>query len=130
MVNLSEDVLNRISKEDYYTKECFIEDVKCYLKAVKSGRILYTVTSVSRSGMSRNILIKSFEGTMRKGSYRTYYNFLKILGFRFVNNSDSIRVSGCGMNMLFATNYNIIHKLHKLGFIGKHQCEILAQNVN
>ena len=93
-IKLSAEVQKRIAKESYYNETDFVNDAKAYIAAVKSGRILYTVTSVSKSGMSRNI---------------------------------SVKIPGCGMNMLFATNHNIIHALHRMGFMTKKVCAVLAQ---
>jgi len=130
MFKLNKEVLNNLSKEDTYNIDSFIADSRRYIKAVQSGRILYTVRHVSNSGMSRNILIKSYEGTMSKGSYCNYYMFLKILGYKFAYKYDSdIKVSGCGMDMLFATNYNIIHSLYGMKLISEAKCNILAQKV-
>lgn len=81
--------------------------------------------------MSRDILISSFEGSMTKGYYRNYTFMLEILGFNFASKySSDIRVKGCGMNMLFYTNYNIIHTFKNIGLINKKQCETLAQIIS
>ena len=32
-------------------------------------------------------------------------------------------------NMLFATNYNIIHTMQRIGVINARQCEVLAQRI-
>ena len=132
MVKLTKEITKAIEKEEYYSEESFINDCKTYIKAVESGRILYTVTHVSNSGMSRNINIKSFEGKMSKGYYRNYFMLLQVLGYKLADkwNSSDIKVIGCGMNMLFATNYDIIHALNRLGFINKKECDVLAQRVN
>ena len=129
MITLTKEIVKTINKETYYSEESFINDCKKYIKVVQSGRILYTVTHVSSSGMSRNINIKSFEGAMTNGSYRNYYMMLKILGYMFAKYSSDIKVSGCGMDMLFATNYNIIHMLHSMKFISKAKRDVLAQKV-
>ena len=63
-----------------------------------------------------------------KGSdYRFYnfYGFFNALGY--TKSGNGFRVNGCGMDMVFNTNYVIIHKLHHLGFITKKECDILAQ---
>ena len=129
MFKLNNEVLKKLSKEGYYNIDSFSKDCKKYIRAVESGRILYTVTHVSNSGMSRNINIKSFEGKMSNGSYRNYYMMLKTLGYSFSKDSHDVKVSGCGMDMLFATNYNIIHSLYRMKFISKAKCDILAQKV-
>lgn len=114
---------------DYYTTEDFIADAKTYIKALKSGRVQYRVTHVSQSGMSRDINIQSYEGTMNKGYYRNYITMLQTLGYRFSKHSWDIKVSGCGMDMLFATNYDIIHTFHRLGLINRKSCDTLAQKI-
>jgi hypothetical protein len=129
-IKLSNEVLKFIKSKEYYTEDDFIKDAKTYVKAVKSGRILYTVTHVSSSGMSRDINIKSFEGNMANGSYRSYNYFLQAMGYKFKKHSWDITVSGCGMNMLFGTNYNIIHDLTRMNIINDSDCKILAQKVN
>ena len=54
---------------------------------------------------------------------------MKTLGFSPANkNSNYFRIYGCGMDMIFHTNYTIIHKLARLGFLNKKECESLAQN--
>lgn len=130
MIKLSKEVTKRISGSAYYTEENFIEDCKAYIKAVASGRILYTVTHVSASGMSRDINIKSFEGKMSSGYYRSYFRMFKALGNSFAKDSRNVRISGCGMNMLFHLNYTTIHQMHRMGFISKNKCDVLAQKVN
>lgn len=130
MKKLTNEVLKFIKSKDYYTEDDFCKDAKTYINAVKSGRIKYEVTHVSSSGMSRDINIQSYEGTMSKGSYRTYNYFLQAMGYRSKKHSWDITVSGCGMNMLFATNYDIIHSLKRMGFINEETCRTLAQKVN
>jgi len=130
MITLTKEIKKAISKEEYYSEESFINDCKAYIKAIESGRILYTVTNVSKSGMSRDINIKSFEGKMSKGYYRNYTMMLKVLGYKFTDKySSDIKVGGCGMDMLFHTNYTIINTLHHMKFISKKKCDVLAQRV-
>ena len=81
-VTLSKEMLKNIAKNKYYSQEDFIKDCKCYIKALKSGRLQYTVTHVSNSGMSRDIFIQSYEGTMTKGYFRTYFSMLKVFGYK------------------------------------------------
>ena len=63
-ITLSKEIIKEINNMEYYDTESFISDCKTYIKALKSGRLQYKVTHVSKSGMSRNIEIQSFEGTM------------------------------------------------------------------
>jgi len=135
VVTEDKEIQKRINKLQFYNETDFISDAKCYIKALKEGRLRYSVIKVSASGMSRQIQIISCE---RAGSYKTkgqsfyyrqYYTFLKVIGYRWNKDRDAIIVSGCGMDMLFHTNYNIIHRLTRLGFINKKQCAKLSQMI-
>lgn len=130
MIKLSKEQLKRLNKESYYNEENFIKDCKIYIKALKANRVRYSVTHVSSSGMSRDINIISFEGSMSNGYFRNYNMMLTILGYSFAKHSNDIKVSGCGMNMLFATNYDIIHTFKRMGLIKNKTCEVLAQKIN
>lgn len=130
MIKLSKEQIKRLSKETYYNEEQFIKDCKTYIKALKAGRVLYSVTHVSSTGMSRDINIKSFEGSMTNGYFRNYNMMLTILGYSFAKYTNDIKVSGCGMNMLFATNYDIIHTFKRIGLIKNKTCEELSQKIN
>ena len=115
--------------------ERFIGDAQTYLRAVKERRINYTVDTVSKSGMTRTLIITSCERSRWENKvsyhYRQYNTMLQAMGYSVKRGyRDSIRVSGCGMNMLFATNYHIVWSLHRLGFISRKQCDVLCQMVN
>lgn len=130
-VTLSKEMLKNISKNEYYSQEDFVKDCKCYIKSLKSGRVQYTVTHVSNSGMSRDIFIQSYEGTMTKGYFRTYFSMLQVLGYKFASKySSDIKVGGCGMNMLFATNYNICNYFNRMGLITEKEFKTLCQKIN
>lgn len=130
-IELKKEMLKAIGNMDYYTQEDFIRDSNIYIKALKSGRLQYRVTNVSKSGMSRDMLISSYEGSMNKGYYRNYTLMLEVLGYKFTSKySSEIKISGCGMNMLFATNYNIIHTFKRIGLINQKSCDVLAQLMN
>ena len=109
---------------DYYNEDLIIRDAKRWIKATKDQRMLCVIKHVSKSGMSRDMVF--LEG--RERGFRNFFSFMRELGFKPTDNySNSFRISGCGMDMVFHTNYTIIHRLHKLGFINKKQCEELAQ---
>ncbi len=80
--------------------------------------------------MSRDIKITSCEKGEKNYYYREYSRMLEILGFSFNKRTWDLKVSGCGMNMLFATNYNIMRYLLNLKFINRKECAILEQKVN
>ena len=115
----------------YYTAENFISDAKRWISAIESGRMLCRVHSVSKSGMSRVFSYHSFElyskpmPAGRRGSYRQYYSFLQAMGHKMVDSG--IRVSGCGMDMNFATCYNIVHRLESMGLVKPSELDKLAQ---
>ena len=133
-IEADKDIMKRINKENYYSVDNLISDINTYINAVKSRRISYDVINVSKSGMSRTIKITSCEKhgiCKNQFYYRQYQAMLGVLGETVVSGySDTIRVYGCGMNMLFATNYNLMHIFCRLGFISKKQCAVLAQKVN
>lgn len=107
----------------------FIRNAERYIKAVKEGRLLCSIPSVSQSGMSRNMKFVEVNGSKKDG-FRVYnfWALFKMLGYsESRKEQDAFLISGCGMDMVFATNYNIIHQLHNLGFITKKQCDKLSQ---
>lgn len=128
-ITLTKEIQKRIDTEKYYSNEDFIRDAQFYIAAVKSGRIKYTVMRVSKSGMSRLIRIESFEGKINNGYYRDYFMMLRVLGFS-INKHDDVVITGCGMNMVFATNYEIIFLFYRIGLITKKTRNILCQKVN
>lgn len=107
----------------------FISDAKEYIQAIQERRMFCIIHSVSKSGMSRTISFHSCEksGNKKQYCYRQYYCFFKALGYTAAKDSYFFRIHGCGMDMIFHTNYSIIHYLESLGFINKKQCEKLAQ---
>lgn len=128
---LSKEVIKAIAKNEYYSEEQFINDAKKWVEAIKQGRVICTVASVSKSGMSRKLKFLSYEPSTYKeeqrGHYRQYNVMLECLGFKFSRDSWSITVNGCGMDMIFHTNYTIMHNFKTMGIITKEECESLAQ---
>lgn len=68
-----------------------------------NNEILASVKSISSSGMSRNIAFAMI--TNNRLFNFTYH--LSILRECKLNNDNSIRVGGCGMDMIFATLYGL-----------------------
>ena len=136
MKNLS-TIENNISKtlklsnvEKYGSSEVqqFTQSAKRYIKAIKQGRVICNIESVSASGMSRNLKFLECNGSIKSGfHYQNFFKLFKDLGFKTARNSNAFKVSGCGMDMVFHTNYTIMHQLENLGFITKKECSILAQ---
>ena len=117
-VTLSNEVKKAIAKNEYYSEESFINDANNWIKAIKEGRVICNVASVSKSGMSRKLKFLSYEPSTykdeQKGYYRQYNVMLECLGFKFNRDSWAITVNGCGMDMIFHTNYTIMHQLYRM----------------
>ena len=126
----SKEIQKNLKKRDlgFMDNEGFYDNAIRYIKAIKDSRMMCNIKSVSRSGMSRNIRFFEMDGS-KKDKFRVYnfYAFFLSIGYQKVNDSDCFRIHGCGMDMIFHTNYNIIHRLHNLGFISQKECAILAQ---
>ena len=130
-ITLSKETEKRLSKEEYYTKEMLLDDIQDYIKALKEGRLQYLVMNVSSSGMSRAILIQSCEQSKSNNSFyfRQYSRMFEMLNYKLDKNYN-IKVSGCGMNMLFATNYYLIQTFKSMNIISENEADILAQKIN
>ena len=124
-------LLNQFNRSKQYplSEECFIDNAKRYIKAIKEERMICSIGSVSQSGMSRTI--KFVELAKSQGNkfhiMLNFFQLFEVLGYQKIKNSDYFRIHGCGMDMIFNTNYNNIHHLHNLGFMTKKMCDSLAQ---
>ena len=108
----------------YYNVEYFFSDAQRYVKALKQGVTICTINSVSRSGMSRTM--QFFE--VRPHRVFTFYGMFQALGYSESRKKDgSFTISGCGMDMVFHTNYTIVRELYRYGFISKRECDKLCQ---
>lgn len=126
-IEANKELQKNFKKFYHYTTEDFIRDGKRYLKAIKEGRMVCVIYSVSNSGMSRNLAF--FECSQNKKyknfNYLNFNAFFIALGYSKAK--EGFRVSGCGMDMVFHTNYSNIRKLFKLGFLTLEECDNLAQ---
>ena len=124
----NKEIAKRIEKSEYYSTERFISDAKRYIKAIKEGRMLCNIGKVSQSGMSRTMHFVAPEKNKhtKKYQYCQLIAFLEVMGYK-CDRDGYLRAHGCGMDMVFHTNYTIIHRLRRLGFITKKQCEGLSQ---
>lgn len=123
-----QDLQKNIDALSYYDLEQFEQDARAYIAAIKQRRMLCRIHSVSASGMSRTISFHSCEiGKSGDGWYRQYYCLFIALGFSRVKNERYFRINGCGMDMVFDTNYRIIHNLGRLGYLDKKDVDDLAQ---
>ena len=127
-IEADKEIMKGLSNVKHYSVEDFAKDIMTYIKAIKAGRMLCTIPHVSASGMSRDMSFHSWEGNQTKGYYRQYWAMFKALGYREAGKySRAFKISGCGMNMVFHTNYTNMHKFKRLGFISAKQCEHLAK---
>ena len=111
-------------------KEALIRNAYAYINASKNESLCCVVKSVSKSGMRRKLLFVSIDPTIESKCMPYYYDYLfELLGYkRSRNYSDSsITVRGCGMDMIFATHYRVIHTLFDFGFITEKECTVLSQ---
>lgn len=119
-----------INDAQYYDVDRFFYDAQRYIKAITEGRVICSIGSVSQSGMSRTIKFLECSKSMYTGKYNylNFYAFFKALGYKETRAKDHyFTISGCGMDMIFNTNYTNIHYLHNLGVLNKKQCSQLAQ---
>jgi hypothetical protein len=126
MKAINKEVAKRIESNKYYSIESFNNDAKRYIKGIKENRVICNIVSVSSSGMSRRLSFVEFGVKNKRGYQCTFYAFLNCLGYK-VDNNNTFRVDGCGMDMVFHTNYSIIRDLFHMGFITEKTCKVLEQ---
>ncbi len=127
-INDNKELSKSINNVKFYRVEQFIDDGVRYMKAIKEGRIINSIGSVSKSGMSRSIKFLECNKSKSGFHYLNFNAFFDVLGYsKSRTGSGYFTVNGCGMDMIFHTNYTNIHNLKNLGFINKKQCATLAQ---
>jgi len=103
---------------------------KQYIKALDQGRVLCVVHSVSRSGMTRTMSFRACEKPSKHASrfqYNDYNDLFGAFSGSPLNKVGNVKVSGCGMDMVFETNYHLINNLQAFGFLTKKRASRLAQ---
>lgn len=119
-------------KAEYLQSEEGKRNAERFIKALKEGRLVCSVKSVSSSGMSRVISFCEVAkiGYPKKDRYALYqFNwFFKNLGWTYVNSRDAIRVGGCGMDMIFHVLYSVCGTLEYYGFKMPKDWSSLADN--
>lgn len=126
-ITLSNEVKKAISKNQYYSEENFISDANQYIDAIKEGRVIVSVVSVSKSGMSRKLKVLAFQKHKDNstGYYRQFNSMFEALGHKIKDYA--FTVNGCGMDMIFHTNYSAMHDFKRMAIITKEECEKLCQ---
>lgn len=126
-ITLPINLQKSIAKMQYYSEELFLNDAKAYIEAIKNGSMLCIIHSVAKSGMSRTLKFHSYANNGDRYNYRQYINLFEALGYKEKGNTGAFTVNGCGMDMVFHTNYSIIHDLKNCGIITDTECRTLAQ---
>lgn len=128
-VFLTESIIKNLKKVNFYNEEDFLKDAAAYINAIKENRMINVIGNVSASGMSRTLKFTSCEKNERTGEFyqRNYFALFKALGYTPVKNSSYFRVYGCGMDMVFATHYDILYDFKRIGLISEEECDKLAQ---
>ena len=128
-VNSNKELQKNFKKLYHFTSEDFIQNAERYIKACKENRIFCVIHSVSKSGMSRKLSFNEANfNNEGKGYFLNFTALFTALGYSDRNQNGEFTVNGCGMDMVFHTNYSIIHNLYNLGMLTKEECETLAQN--
>lgn len=122
----NKELTKKIESLAFFGVDDFINNGNRYIKAIKERRMCCIINSVSSSGMSRTLSFNECAKGRQGYSYMNFWVFFKALGFTETKDGN-FRIHGCGMDMVFYTNYTIIHNLCSLGFISKKQCAELAQ---
>ena len=75
--------LSNVQKYGSSEIDQFTESAKRYIKAIKQGRVICNIESVSSSGMSRNLKFMECNGTIKKGfHFANFFKLFKDLGFK------------------------------------------------
>lgn len=119
------DILKRINKMSYVDIEDLNRNTESYINAIAENRMFCVIHSVSSSGMNRNLSFLSFNVADNRGSLRNYHTLFELLGYK--EGKEGFKISGCGMDMVFATNYNNIRDFERLGMISKEDSKRLQQ---
>ena len=122
-----EEVEKNLTK--YFDYEDFERYSFKYIAALKEQRLMCKIHSVSQTGMSRTMSFHSLEKPEDETRYylNFYGGFFEALGYKGLKGKDYFRVHGCGMDMVFATNYNVISYLRDLGFVKDEELADLQQ---
>ena len=128
-INADKQLCKAIGPHTYYDANDFYNAAVRYVKATKDRRMCCSIASVSYSGMSRTMRFVELSKSRGKGyQVLNFWMLFKCLGFTPARSNDGyFSISGCGMDMVFNTHYEIVRELYRLGFLTKAQCQDLEQ---
>lgn len=128
-IKKDKEMMKRIDRVSHYSPEQFVSDALRYISAIREGRMINSIGHVSRSGMSRTLCFMECN-RREKGRYQ-YFQFMAFFMANDFTRSKAddgyFTIGGCGMDMIFHTNYTIIHRMYRLGFISRKVRDRLAQ---
>ena len=124
------EIQKRINNSSYFDVESFNQCARRFVQALKENRIIATITRVSSSGMSRNIkIVEMHKGTSGKYYILNFQTFFKVLGYKTTDNGEIV-ISGCGMDVIFGTIYNVLGSLEYNGILTHKERENLKAYYN
>jgi len=128
-IESNKEIQKGIKKLSHFSNEDFYNNAERYINAVRENRVICSIGSVSRSGMSRTMKFMECSMGENRANWYNFHALFLALGFSVSRSqNDYFTISGCGMDMVFHTNYTIIHQLGRLGFLTKEEIAVLAQN--
>lgn len=122
----NKEIEKRVYNNSYYSVSNFCADCVRYAKAVKEGRLIVSVVSVSSSGLSRRVLVHEMNKTNGRFYLYNFSAFLRCLGYKLNDNGETT-LNGCGMDLIFGMNYDICNTLRRLGVLSYAEYEKLSQ---
>lgn len=123
------ELQKEIKKLSFFNDEQFYENAIRYIKAIRENRVICSIGRVSKSGMSRTIKFMECQMGEKRANWYNFHVLFLALGYKEARSDrDYFTISGCGMDMIFHTNYSIIHRLGHLGFLSEDEVRDLAQN--
>jgi len=89
-------------------------------KVFPKGATAYTaITKVAPSNMSRHIMVL---GSVKKGIVDNLSAYVaELLDYKYKDNTRSVFISGCGMDMGFALVYDLSQELYDDGYVIKQR---------
>jgi hypothetical protein len=114
-IQITESVAKAIKSEGV-SEESFIQSARRYIDACREFRLMTVVYYVTKSGTRIGRTLEHSDGVI--------YNFQLFFALMGIRRNGDFRFCFSG---LFDLHYNIIWKLHNMGFIDREECDELCQ---
>lgn len=107
----------------------FEREAKQYIRAIEQNRVICFIHSVSHSGMTRRMTFMEckLNTGYAKYSYTKLNQFISVAAGYPLSWNHELIIGGCGMDMVYNTNYTTISVLQRIGYLSKKRAEKLAQ---